>query len=158
MSISINEFAAAYAECGNAYEAAVAAGAKRGAGAMIEGLRCLFSRSCAGKTGILRAKRARCPADQGLRRLAFGRNNDAAALAFAETVTPEMIEQADLFGVSELKVGKGVVEIKFFDRLKALDLLNEAEKEEGSSNSAQELIGAIYGGNADDGFGGGDDP
>lgn len=151
MGISINDFSAAYAECGNAYEAAVAAGAKRGAAAAVEGLRCLFSRACAGRTGALRAKRARCPADQGLRRLAFGRNNDAAALAFAETVTPEMIEQADLFGVSELKVGKGVVEIKFFDRLKALDLLSAAEKEEGSCNSAQELIGAIYGTGNDDG-------
>jgi hypothetical protein len=149
MSISINEFAAAYAECGNAYEAAVAAGAKRGAPALVEGLKCLFSRTAAGKARVLRMKRARCPADQGLRRLAFGRNNDAAALAFTENVTPEMIEQADLFGVSELKVGKGVVEIKFFDRIKALDLLNAAEKEEGSSTAAEELLGAIYGSGGD---------
>ncbi len=146
MSISLNEFAAAYAECGNAYEAAVAAGARRGANAAVEGIRCLFSRTAANKVRQLRARKARCPAEQGLRRLAFGRNNSVAALAFAETVTPEMIEQADLYGVSELKVGKGgVVEIKFFDRLKALDLLAEAENAEGSSNAAEELLGAIYG-------------
>lgn len=145
MGISINDFAAAYAECGNVYEAAVAAGAKRGPAAALEGIRCIFSRSAASRAGVLRSKRARCPADQGLRRLAFGRNNDAAALAFAETVTPEMIEQADLFGVSEIKVGKGTVEIKFFDRLKALDLLNETEKEEGNSDSAEEILSAIYG-------------
>ena len=145
MSISVNDFAAAYAECGNVYEAAVAAGAKRGPTAALEGLRCIFSRGAAGKAGALRSRRARCPADQGLRRLAFGRNNDAAALAFAETVTPEMIEQADLFGVSEIKAGKGTLEIKFFDRLKALDLLREAEKEEGSAGSATEILNAIYG-------------
>lgn len=145
MSIVSADFAAAYAECGNAYEAAVAAGAKRGAEAAVEGVRCLFSRTVANRVALLRMKRARCGADQGLRRLAFGRNNDAAALAFAETVTPEMIERADLFGVSEIKVGKGVVEIKFFDRLKALDLLSAEEHSEGSSAAAQSLIGAIYG-------------
>ena len=145
MSISISDFAAKYAECGNAYESAVAAGAKRGAEAALEGVRCLFMRTVANKAELMRLRKARCPADQGLRRLAFGRNNDAAALAFAETVTPEMIEKADLFGVSEIKVGKGVVEIKFFDRLKALDLLCNEERSEGSTAAAESLIGAIYG-------------
>ena len=146
MSITISDFAAKYAECGNAYEAAAAAGAKRGAEAALEGVRCLFMRAVANKVDSLRIRKARCPADQGLRRLAFGRNNDAAALAFAETVTPEMIENADLFGVSEIKVGKGVVEIKFFDRVKALDLLCNEERSEGSTAAADSLIGAIYGG------------
>ncbi len=155
MSISLSDFAAKYAECGNAYEAACAAGAKRGAEAAIEGVRCLFTRAVANKTAMLRVRRARCPAEQGLRRLAFGRNNDAAALAFAETVTPEMIEKADLFGVSEIKAGKGVIEIKFFDRLKALDLLAAAERDEGSAAAAESLIGAIYGRNEDDEGGGG---
>ena len=62
----------------------------------------------------------------GLERLAFGRTNDAAELVFAEEITPHKIRQADLFNVSEIKKVKGGgVEIKFFDRLKALEKLSE---------------------------------
>ena len=61
----------------------------------------------------------------GVRRLAFGPSADAVKLIFAEDAPGgEAIERMDLFGVSDIKRPKGGgVEIKFFDRLKALELL-----------------------------------
>ena len=63
----------------------------------------------------------------GLRRLAFGSVADAIKLAanFGEEANPDSL---DLFSVSEIKyqIGKGV-EIKFYDRLKALEKLCELE-------------------------------
>ncbi len=61
----------------------------------------------------------------GLRRLAFGCINDAVTLAFNEEFDPEMLKELDLFSVSEIKVNRGKgVEIKFFDRIKALEKLS----------------------------------
>lgn len=63
----------------------------------------------------------------GLRRIAFGSVADAVSLAvnFGESVDTHSL---DLFSVSEIKytAGKGV-EIKFYDRLKALERLAEIE-------------------------------
>ena len=61
----------------------------------------------------------------GYRRLAFGTVADAVRLAFREDDPglPEL-EGLDLFNVSEIKRPKGGgIEIKFFDRLKALEHL-----------------------------------
>ena len=70
----------------------------------------------------------------GLRRLAFGCVSDAVKLAFSDNVDTEEIEKLDLFGISEIKVSKGkCVEIKFFDRLKALEKLGNM-----AANSADE--------------------
>jgi hypothetical protein len=72
--------------------------------------------------------------------------NDAVRLAFAEEVTPEMIEQADLYGVSEIKrIKGGGVEIKFFDRQKAAERLIDIENERNGAANAENLISAIYG-------------
>ena len=45
-------------------------------------------------------------------------------------VTGEGADLPDLFGVSEIKSGKNGVEVKFADRLRALELLWEIAKEE----------------------------
>ncbi len=81
----------------------------------------------------------------GLRRLAFGGCGDAVALAFAEELPPpNVIEEMDLFNVSEIKrVKGGGVEIKFFDRLKALEKLYELETKQENKNSAAGLIEAL---------------
>ena len=143
--ININDFAAKYAECGNAYEAALFAGAGK-LTAAFEGIRLLSSKAVRNKVAAAKNRNAECPALQGLRRIAFGRNNDAVRLAFSENITNEDIDNADLFGVAEIKCGKGgIVEMKFFDRLKALDLLSVCEREQNSSLDAQSLINAIYG-------------
>lgn len=61
----------------------------------------------------------------GLRRIAFGSVADAVRLAKGEDAE---VNDLDLFSVSEIKYnpGKGV-EIKFYDRLKALEALTQIE-------------------------------
>lgn len=148
--IDKNLFAAEYARRGDLYEAAVTAGADRRF-ARVTGLKLICERPVRRRVEQYRlsGSGAEVPAVQGLRRIAFGRNNDAAALAFAETVTPEMIANADLFGVQEIKCGKGVVEIKFFDRCKALEALREAESEMSHADTAESFLNAVFGGEGD---------
>jgi hypothetical protein len=80
----------------------------------------------------------------GYQRLAFGCISDAVSLLFSDEVSREEIEKMDLFSVSEIKRKKGGdIEIKFFDRLKALEKLAEygsvhSETEECSLYSAIE--------------------
>lgn len=61
----------------------------------------------------------------GLRRLAFGPVNDAVRLLVQiHELDSGIIQALDLFQVSEIKQNKeGMLEIKFYDRLKALELL-----------------------------------
>lgn len=63
--------------------------------------------------------------EKGLYRLAFGSCADALKLMLCEeSLSPEEIEKLDLFNVSDIKRPKGGgLEIKFFDRLKALEKL-----------------------------------
>ena len=66
----------------------------------------------------------------GYRRLAFGSGADALKLLFG-SVSPEQFDQLDLFNVSEIKRPKdGALEIKFFDRMKALEHLEEIARRE----------------------------
>ena len=80
----------------------------------------------------------------GYQRLAFGCISDAVCLLFSDEVSREEIEKMDLFNVSEIKRKKGGdIEIKFFDRLKALEKLADLgnvqrENEENSLFSAIE--------------------
>ncbi|MCD8095924.1 MAG: terminase small subunit [Ruminococcus sp.] len=138
-------FAYKYSECGNIYEAAKAADISP-----LDAVAMMINAKVFKKAKEFKQSRISCPASEGLRRIAFGRNNDAVKLAFSEEVTPQMIENLDLYGVSEIKCGKGVVEIKFFDRQKALDALYLAESEQANENSAENLITAIYGKREDD--------
>lgn len=69
----------------------------------------------------------------GLRRLAFGEIKDAVSLLFeSEESILCSLKSMDLFNVSEIKrVKGGGMEIKFCDRLKAIDRLAElAESDE----------------------------
>lgn len=70
----------------------------------------------------------------GLQRLAFGSITDAVKLILStsDNSSPE-IDSLDLFNVSEIKFtsGKGM-EIKFFDRLKALEKLSELSTDDGN--------------------------
>lgn len=70
---------------------------------------------------------------EGLRHLAFGEIKDAVSLLFeSEEKILEGLPQLDLFNVSEIKrVKGGGMEIKFFDRLKALDKLRETVSDSG---------------------------
>lgn len=70
----------------------------------------------------------------GLQRLAFGSVTDAVKLILStsDNTSPD-IDSLDLFNVSEIKFtsGKGM-EIKFFDRLKALEKLSDLSCDDGS--------------------------
>ena len=85
-----------------------------------------------------------CEAHLGLKKIAFGSVSDAINLALAlnggEAVNPEKL---DLFMVSEIKLPKnGGIEIKFFDRIKALSIL--AEKDQGGfKTSPSDFISAM---------------
>ena len=67
-------------------------------------------------------------AEEGIRRLAFGDIRDAVRLLYTTSDDIEILDSLDLYTVSELKRGKdGQLEMKFYDRLKALQYLMEAE-------------------------------
>ena len=68
----------------------------------------------------------------GYERMAFGGASDAVRLMYLpEDTEPERLDSMDLFGISEIKRPKsGGMEIKFFDRLKALDKLSELSEEQ----------------------------
>ncbi|MBP1535767.1 MAG: terminase small subunit [Ruminococcus sp.] len=94
-----------------------------------------------------------CYVKTGLSRLAFGSINEAAALVFADEVSRDEILKADLFNVSELKrIKGGGVEMKFFDRQKALEKLVELDPDLREVSAAQEFLNAVYG--SDDETGG----
>ncbi len=62
----------------------------------------------------------------GFARLAFGCVSDAISLIFKDDISGEDIENMDLFNIAEIKRKKsGEIEIKFFDRLKALEKLTQ---------------------------------
>ncbi len=65
----------------------------------------------------------------GLRRLAFGEIHDAVLLLFAdENRIINELPKFNLFNISEIKRPKGGgMEIKFFDRIKALEKLRDSE-------------------------------
>ncbi len=67
---------------------------------------------------------ALCTAQAGYRRLAFGSIADAVRLCLGRCAD-EDIEKLDLFCVQELKCTEKGVEVKFFDRIKALERLSE---------------------------------
>ncbi len=99
-------------------------------------------------TGLM--KKSISPGDivmTGLERLAFGRANDAAMLVFSEELPDSRkIDSLDLFNVSEMKrVKGGGVEIKLFDRQKAMERIYEYAGAENSSSAAANLIEALSG-------------
>lgn len=96
---------------------------------------------------IARLEKERRPAvsqvEKGLHRLAFGSVADALKLMLCEdSMAPEEIEKLDLFNVSDIKRPKGGgLEIKFFDRLKALEKLSQLSA--GEENAESSFIKAL---------------
>ena len=64
----------------------------------------------------------------GYERLAFGDISDAIKLIYSCDLSFKEIEKMDLFNISEIKKPKdGSLEIKFFDRFKALEKLQQLD-------------------------------
>lgn len=77
----------------------------------------------------------------GYRRLAFGSIADAVSLLYMDSPTASQLEKMDLFSIAEIKRPKdGSMEIKFFDRLKALEKLTEGTQEERGVSPVYEAI------------------
>lgn len=69
----------------------------------------------------------------GYQHLAFGGVADCISLITEESVSEERLKNMDLFMISEIKKPKdGAMEIKFFDRLKALEKLSSIGDEKES--------------------------
>ena len=83
-------------------------------------------------------KTGRAPAQsvrRGYEKIAYGGVNDAVRLLFEEEPDPEELRKMDLFSVAEIRRLKGGgTEIKFYDRMKALECLKALE-EQGSEQS-----------------------
>ena len=91
-----------------------------------------------------KAREEKETAREGFRRLAFGSIGDAVRLLYAEPgeLCPKELEKLDLFPVSEMKRGKdGQLELKFYDRLKALQCLSQ---EEGTEEETPPLYDALW--------------
>lgn len=70
---------------------------------------------------------------EGYRRIAFGDISDPVRLLFCDEITPAKLKKMDLFSVAEIKRPKGGgMEIKFFDRIRALQCMQELGQEESS--------------------------
>ena len=74
--------------------------------------------------------------EAGLRRLAFGDLSDVIKLITAENTADLEPEKMDLLLISELKYSKNGVEVKLFDRMKAM--LKLAELAELAAESGEE--------------------
>lgn len=88
-------------------------------------------------------RRAAHAAARGLYRLAFGSVTDALRVMLSDgSLTPEDIEKLDFFNVAEVKRPKGGgLEIKFYDRLKALERLEKLGS--GEENPQSSFIQAL---------------
>lgn len=63
----------------------------------------------------------------GYEKLAFGSITDAVKLMYSKKLDIKEIQDLDLFNVSEIKIKDGALEIKFFDRLRALEKLQQLD-------------------------------
>lgn len=138
-------FCCYYVMLGDIAESAVRAGFNRN-DALAEGIKLLESDNC--RKIIARLKNTLSDygnVSAGLKRLAFGNCSDAIYLVFADELPPpDVIERLDLFNVSEIKrVKGGGVEVKLFDRLKALEKLFELENSFTDRDKANDLIKAL---------------
>lgn len=64
---------------------------------------------------------------RGYEQLAFGEVSDPVRLLFQEKITAAGIRKMNLFNVAQIKKKDSEVDIKFFDRLKALQCMQEME-------------------------------
>ena len=141
-------FCCYYAKLGNIFEAALKAGFPHQT-ALADGMKILSQRKY--RRFISKLIGQSLPSGQlisaGLERLAFGSSNDAAFLVFSEeTMTPEKIASLDLFNVSEIKKVKGGgVEVKFFDRQKAMEKIYDYASSDSAGAAASNLLEALTG-------------
>lgn len=130
-------FCCLYASMGNVREAAVKAGYKT---EPEQSGQLLLQKGCVQKE--IDAYRKQHKEEQrqlvlkGYERLAFGSIADAVRLLYAQDLSDLPLEELDLFCISEIKKKDGLVELKFFNRLAAMEKLLEAlfKEEDGQAD------------------------
>lgn len=136
------EFCRQYSECGNSRLAAEAAGFKNDS--LKKGNELLSREDIASEIArlcLLKKQTAASLACTGYARLAFGSIADAVSLLYMENPSVKELEQMNLFSVAEIKRPKdGSMEIKFFDRFKALEKLCEDSSEEKGASPVIEAL------------------
>lgn len=143
-----------FARLGNVGEAAVQAGFPPET-ALEEGLRILRRKKYQKLVGQLRSLFSAHVRDlvmNGLERLAFGEAGDGVRLALCEECpTEEELRRMNLFNVSEIrKVKGGGVEVRFFDRQKAMERMMEYAGNADQRAAARSLLSAIAGADEDE--------
>ena len=139
-------FALFYASCKNPTEAAVRAGiAPENAAA--EGLRLLKLKSV--RKLVKRFCECGLSTEEGVKigldRLAFGEINDVMEVVLSEEpVGLHKLFKMNFFNISEVKKVKGGgLEVKLFDRQRAMEKLLELYEKSENSRSAQDFINAL---------------
>ena len=79
----------------------------------------------------------------GLYRLAYGDVSDALTLVYSDYVNEDKLKALDLMCVSEIKKTDKGIEIKFCDRMKAIEKLNEILGTEEVTGTASGLLDAM---------------
>ncbi len=133
-----------YIKCGNVEEASIKAGFPKDT-AFIDGMKTLALPQYQKLIREFKDAPTNSLLWAGLQRLAFGSVNDAIGLVFSENpIDASSIYGLDLFNVSEVKrVKGGGVEVKFFDRQKALEKMLDYANSNDSSNTAKSLLDAL---------------
>lgn len=149
-----HRFCCWFVKLGNVSEAAVCAGFPKET-ALEDGLRILRRkkyRSLVEQMRLLFSSHVRDQVMGGLERLAFGNAGDAVRLVLADApLTDEELMHMNLFNLSEVKrVKGGGVEIKLFDRQKALEKMMEYAGNADQRAAARSLLSALAGADADD--------
>ncbi len=144
LSSRSKSFCASYLECGNAQEAARSAGfvknPKRACERLLSNPAVVEEIS---RLSQLRRKLLNQLAYTGYLRLAFGGVSDAVKLLYSDEPSAGQIAQMDLFSVAEIRRPRdGSMEIKFADRLKALEKLEQALPEGGGAEPFYEALRA----------------
>lgn len=103
---------------------------------LITGLKLITNTNIKAQIDKLRkAKKLLPEVSEGLRAIAFGDISDAVRLATTKEIDTLDIGALDLQMVSELKFSKnGGIEIKFYDRIKALEKLMEVSETDSSGS------------------------
>lgn len=129
LTIKERQFCFNYVNTGNVEESAIKAGYKNAP--LLIGNK-LFSRGDINleveRLYDLKKKNFLYRACSGYERLAFGSIADAIKLIYLRDFDIKTVYEMDLFNVSEIKKLKdGAIEIKFFDRIKALEKLQQMD-------------------------------
>lgn len=136
------QFCCHYVSSGNSAQAAVLAGCSENPETWGEALLC--REDIADEISRLlsiRKKTVSSMAVTGYKKLAFGGIGDAVSLLYMDNPDGERLKTMDLYCISEIRRPKdGSMEIKFFDRLKALEKLESGAEEDSGAASFFEAL------------------